>query len=139
MVEVNNLTRYSLNETFFRKVAERVLAEEKQKKELSIAFVTPQRSKELNALYRKKDTVANVLSFSAGNERIPSEVEGYLGEVILCPSQIRKDAKKYGMIFEQALAWMLVHGILHMVGYAHKKESNAAHMEQKERVYLSHI
>lgn len=132
MIEVNNCTRSKISEAFLKKVAEMVLKGEKQqKKELSVALVSQKKAAELNKKYRKKDTVANVLSFP-----VP---ELGLGEVILCPQEVREEAKKYGMMFEQALAWMCIHGILHLLGYDHGKEREAKRMEQKERMYLSRI
>ena len=132
MIEVNNLTRTKISETFLKKVAETVLKGEKQQtKVLSVALVSQKKAAELNKKYRKKDKVANVLSFS-----VP---ELGLGEVVICPQEVRKEAKKYGMIFEQALAWMFIHGILHLLGYDHKKERDVKRMEQKERMYLSSI
>ena len=140
MIEVNNLTRTKISEAFLKRVAEMVLKGERgQKKAISIALVSQKRAVELNKKYRKKDKVANVLSFPIGNDKIPSGVEGCLGEVVICPQEVRKEAKKYGMIFEQALAWMCIHGILHLLGYDHKKERDVKRMEQKERMYLSRI
>ena len=132
MIEVNNLTRTKISEAFLKKVAEMVLKGERdQKKAISVALVSPKRAAELNKKHRKKDKVANVLSFS-----MP---EFGLGEVVICPQEVKKEAKKYGMIFEQALAWMLIHGILHLLGYDHVKEGETKRMEQKERMYLSRI
>lgn len=140
MIEINNLTRSRVDEALLRRLAQAVLKGEKRGEvNLSVALVGAKRAAELNKKYRKKDKAANVLSFPTGNGRIPSGIEGYLGEVVLCPSQVRKDAKKYGMMFEQALAWMFVHGILHLLGYDHKKEKEAKQMEQKEHFYLSGI
>jgi len=137
---VNNLTRSKISEAFLKKVAEMVLKGEKQqKKDLSVALVGQKKAAELNKKYRKKDSVANVLAFPIGNDKIPSGVEGCLGEVVICPQEVRKEAKRYGMIFEQALAWMFVHGILHLLGYEHTKVGGAKRMEQKERMYLSRI
>jgi len=148
MIEVNNLTRSPVNEALLKKVATAVLRKEKEEgKELSIAIVGPKRMRELNKKYRKKDKVARVLSFPNGKESTLSgvkgyglgEIEGCLGEVVICPQEVKKDARKYGMIFEKALAWMLVHGILHLLGYDHAKERDAKHMEQKEHLYLSRL
>jgi probable rRNA maturation factor len=159
-VGVNNLTRSNINEAMLKKVAEHVLKGEKIKgKELSIAIVGAQKSKAFNKKYRNKEKAANVLSFPAGNDSIPSEaryhtvpgeveggkvgareVEGYLGEIVLCPAEIKKDAKKYGMIFDRALAWMLIHGVLHLVGYDHHtSKQDTMRMEQKEDMYLQNL
>jgi probable rRNA maturation factor len=130
MIEVNNLTRSKVDEVALCRVAETVLkGEKKAEKNVSIAIVGLKRSEELNKQHRKKDKVANVLSFAGeGSE---------LGEVILCPQQIKKDAKEYGMIYERALLWMLIHGLLHLAGYDHEGEKEAKKMEQKEQYYLS--
>lgn len=133
MIEVNNLTKRQLPEALLQKTAERVLREEKKAQtDISIAIVGPKKSRELNLQYRKKDKAANVLSFEGSG---PS----FLGEVVLCPVEIEKDAVKYGMIFEQALAWMLVHGVLHLAGYDHKTHKEAELMEQKEARYLKKL
>ena len=131
MIEIRNVTRSSIDESFLKKVAERVLKEEKSKESgLSIAIVGSRRSRQLNLQYRGKDKPANVLSFP--------ESEFGLGEVVICPEQVKKDAKEYGMIFERALAWMLIHGILHLLDYDHEKSKPLAkRMEKRESDYLS--
>jgi len=131
MIEIHNVTRSSIDESFLKKVAERVLKEEKSKEfSLSVAIVGSRRSRQLNLQYRGKDKPANVLSFP--------ESEFGLGEVVICPEQVKKDAKEYGMIFERALAWMLIHGILHLLDYDHEKsEPLAKRMEKREQYYLS--
>ena len=123
MIELNNLTKETVPRAFLKKVSQSVLRQERRKAELSIVLLGKKRMLELNRIYRKKDKVANVLSFP-----IP---ELGLGEVILCPAEIRKDAKKYGILYRKALAWMLIHGILHMLGYTHLQ------MIKKEKHYLS--
>jgi probable rRNA maturation factor len=129
-----------------KKTAERVLRGERiTGKELSIALVGARQSRALNKRYRNKDKAANVLSFSNKKESALGRVEelgaveGYLGEIVLCPAEIKKDAKKYGMIFERALAWMLVHGILHVIGYDHMFKQDTIRMEQKEDIYVKNL
>jgi len=95
--------------------------------------------RELNARYRKKDKVANVLSFPFDSAQGKHKPELGLGEVVICPQQVRKDAKKYGMIFEKALAWMLIHGMLHLLGYDHENDRDAQKMEQAEQRYLQTV
>lgn len=124
MLEVANASRARVDAGFLKKVAAIVLAGEKQKgAALSIALVTRQKSQELNLRYRKRRAPANVLSF-AGNAFA-------LGEVVLCPAVIRAQERKYGIKGKQALAFMLIHGILHLTG-----ERHGARMERKERRYL---
>src|SRR3989344_6045084 len=122
VIELNNLTKETVPRALLKKVAQSVLRKERRKAGLSIVLLEKKRMLWLNRTYRKKNKVANVLSFP-----IP---ELGLGEVILCPAEIRKDAKKYGIPYTKALAWMLIHGILHVLGYTHRR------MIKKEKRYL---
>ena len=122
MIEVNNTTKREVDEQFLKKIVQKVLKEEKSgESDLSVAIVGPKKSQELNKIYRGKNKVANVLSFP--------EKEFGLGEIVLCPREIEKDAKKYGILFQQALASMLIHGMLHLLGYSHSA------MAKKEKHY----
>ena len=126
MIEVNNLTKTQVNETRIKRVALYVLTKEGKKDEgLSIALVSQKRSRELNKTYRKQDRATNVLSFK--------EPEFGLGELVICPAIVRKDAKKYDILFTSAMTWMIIHGVLHLLGYTHKT------MEKREAAYKSHF
>lgn len=123
MIEVNNLTRTRIDTVFLKRIAEKVLRREKAKGDVSIALVGKARSQSLNRKYRGKDKPTNVLTF-------PS-LELGLGEIVICPQEVRKDAKRYGITVKQALGLMVVHGVLHLLGYNHKR------IEKKEQEYLS--
>ena len=126
MIEINNLTGKSVPASFLKRVAGNVLLLEKQKgAELSVVIAGEAFVRTLNRRYRGKDKVANVLSFPIA--------EFGLGEIVLCPAEIRKDAKKYGISYTKALAWMLIHGMLHLMGYTHSQ------MEKREQAYRSKI
>ena len=126
MIEVNNLTETAVNKTHLKRVVLYVLTKEGKKDEgLSIALVSSKRSQELNKTYRGRDKAANVLSFK--------EPEFGLGELVICPAVVRKDAKKYDILFTSAMTWMVIHGVLHLLGYTHKT------MEKREVSYRAHF
>ena len=130
MVEIRNMTKARVPAALVKKIAEKVLAKEKtKKKEVSVVFVSPKTAKMLNTLYRGKTYAPNVLSF-------PVEELG-LGEVVLCPAVIRKDAEKYGITFKAELTRIFIHGLLHLVGYGHAKDADFKKMVRKEEQYLS--
>jgi len=149
MVEINNLTSIPLNKKLLEKVARRILKEEKKKgtyQSLSIAFVEPKRIKEVNKKYRGRNKVTDVLSFAEGNiSGIKSQPNSFkkptsLGEIIICPQEVKKNAKEYGLIFRDELILILIHGILHLLGYDHEKsKAERKKMEKKEKFYLSQI
>jgi probable rRNA maturation factor len=128
MIEINNLTKEKIREEFLKKIAKTVL--KGKKKGLSIALVKKGEIRSLNKKYRKKDKVTDVLSFSYGKE----------GEIILCPEKIKENAKRSGLSCEEELIRVLIHGILHFLGYDHEKsEKEARVMELKQEKYFSQI
>ena len=135
MIEINNLTFTSVNKSYLKKVAETVLkAEGKRAFYLSIALIGISRMKKLNKKYLKRDYPTDVLVFP--------ETESYpkinnLGEIIICPQVVKKNAKKFKLTFKKELSKILIHGILHLLGYDHEKSKKEAEkMERKENYYL---
>ena len=129
-MEITNLTKEKVPEKKLKKLGEAVLRKENNKgKNLSIVLVSPQRMRRLNKKHRGKDKVANVLAFPGGKEA--------LGEIVLCPSVIRKDALEYKISFQRAILRMFVHGLLHLLGHGHKTLNDEKTMTQKEQRYLS--
>lgn len=140
MIEVNNLTKEVINASFLKKVAKRVLEEEKAEGNLSIAVVNPEEIKELNKKYRKKDKATDVLSFGEVHqvESSSSLSSLKLMEVVLCPEVIKENAIKNNSSFEKELAFCLIHGVLHILGYSHEcGKIKRGLMEEREKYYLS--
>lgn len=127
MISVNNLTRFAVSEIYLKKVAKIVLKGENKSegKEISIALISPAEIKKLNWKYRKKNQATDVLSFNLG--------DGF-GEVVICPSRVEKNAGKNKTTFKKELAFVLIHGILHLLGYDH-----GIKMKKKEKYYFNEI
>ena len=133
MIEVNNLTVYSIDKRFLRELALKILKKESssryfKKNDLSIALVAPFEIKELNKRYRKKNRPTDVLSFQ--------DKESW-GEIIICPVEVKKNAKKFNSNFKKELSRVLIHGVLHLLGYDHKKVKEEEKMNKKEEYYLN--
>jgi rRNA maturation RNase YbeY len=144
MIEINNITTTVIDDEFLRKIAEKVLEEEKKKKiRLSIALVGQARMRKINKRYRGKNRVTDVLSFPSSKILMEKfkignikKIEG-LGEIIICIREVKKNAKRIKSSFEKELAQVLIHGILHLLGYDHEKsEIKAKEMERKQNYYL---
>jgi|WetSurMetagenome_2_1015567.scaffolds.fasta_scaffold56142_3 probable rRNA maturation factor len=132
MIEINNLSeKYrKLDSKFLKKVAEKVLLGEKVKKsgEVSIAIVDSLEIQKLNKEYRNKNKPTDVLSFGKIGEEVV--------EIVICPEEVKKN----GNDFEKEMAEVVIHGILHLLGYDHeKKKSEAEAMFKKQEEYLSKI
>ncbi len=143
MIEVNNLSGIRVKEKRLEKIVRKVLKEEKvyDKADLSVALVGEARIQELNKNYRRKNRSTDVLSFGklgkSGNKNI---FHLNSAEIIICPQIARKNAKKNNATLEKELTRILIHGVLHVIGYDHERNMVAASkMQKKENFYLSKI
>lgn len=108
--------------------------------EVSISFVRSAEMRSLNASWRGIDAPTDVLSFECdgldgAGEQDPLE----LGDVILCPEVIAAQAADFGNSPVEECRLMLVHGLLHLVGYDHMNEDDAAEMEGRELAILREL
>lgn len=92
-----------------------------KKKELVIVFVNPPEMKRLNLLYRGKNYATDVLSFETADE-------DSLGELVLCWPTIKSQSERTGLSPRGELGYMIVHGVLHLLGYDHGDRESEAHM-----------
>lgn len=106
--------------------------------ELSIAIVDLAEMTELNGQYRGKEGPTDVLSFGCDD---PCAVLGpdepiTLGDVVIAPDVAEAQAAEYGHTVEEELNLLLVHGVLHLMGYDHEADEDAAAMQARERAIL---
>ena len=91
---------------------------------VSVSFTTPEEIRQLNSNYRNVDKPTNVLSFpNTGN---------VLGDIVLCLDIVKKEATEQQKTYEDHLTHLIVHSILHLLGYDHVSDEEAEEMEQKE-------
>lgn len=136
MIEINNLTKFSVDKKLFLGVAKKVLkGENKGMENLSIAFVNPGEMQKLNRKYRRKDKSTDVLSFGK-----VAHFKDDVNEVVICPETVKKEAKIYKKAFKKELIKVLIHGVLHTLGYDHEvSKSQEEKMYQKQEYYLSRV
>lgn len=103
----------------------------------SFLVTTADEIQELNKQYRDKDKPTNVLSFPMQS---PEEIDvDLLGDIVLCASVIKQEAKQQSKSEVSHWAHMVVHGMLHLQGYDHIKDDDAEEMEQLEINILSRL
>ena len=130
MIEVRDVANSQLNKSFLEKIAQKVLQGEKGKLDISIVLLKQSEIRAINRKYRKKDVPTDVLSFRYDGA----------GEIALCPFVIRKYAKKLKITFKKNLSLVLIHGVLHLLGYDHEKSiKEAQKMEIKQDYYLNRL
>ena len=103
-------------------------------KELAVQVVSAGESRRLNHQYRGKDKPTNVLSFPA---TVPAGVMPQpLGDLVICPMVLKREAKQQGKSERAHWAHLVVHGTLHLVGYDHEQDRDAQRMERREIAVL---
>jgi probable rRNA maturation factor len=106
--------------------------------EVVVRIVDAGEIQSLNHLYRKQDKATNVLSFPAGKlEGLPYGVSRSLGDVVVCAPVVAAEAKEQDKQLGDHWGHMLVHGMLHLLGFDHQTDAEAARMEALETEILA--
>ena len=119
---------------------------------ISITLTNPEEIEKLNKQYRNIDRPTDVLSFpmfekgdleefiekstKADNQNIQADI---LGDIVISIPRVYEQAEEYGHSFERELAYMVVHGFYHLMGYDHIEESDKKVMREKEEAILSKL
>ena len=114
--------------------------------EVSITFVDTDEMATLNGRYLKRAGSTDVLALPIEDLRPgePPQVDPCgpplnLGDVIICPGVVASNAATAGVAFDDELALMVVHGLLHLLGYDHIGDDEAKQMESRERTLLANV
>jgi probable rRNA maturation factor len=131
--------------TELRGLAELVLREEgyPDQTELTLLFVSEDEMTGYNSRFLSRAGPTDVLAFPV-EDLLPGVVPEHephgpplmIGDVIIAPTYVRRQAKEFGVSFEDEMALMATHGILHLIGYDHEADEDAERMEQRERDLL---
>lgn len=135
MIEINNTTKKKIDQAAAKRLALAFLSAHGQtRKNLSIAIVGPARMRTLNRRYRGLDRSTDVLSFAGSGED--------LGEIIINYDEVEK-AGKYLEVFgslktpRYIFLFLLVHGLLHLIGYDDRKAADRLEMLRRGEEFLT--
>jgi probable rRNA maturation factor len=101
-------------------------------REFTVLFVGARKMTQLNSKYRRRKHATDVLSFSAGDAHALSN---YLGDIVICPEVARRNSSS----FARELRILVLHGILHLIGYDHEAdngEMNRVELRLRRRLGL---
>jgi len=114
--------------------------------EMAVILVSPGQITEYNREFMDREGATDVLAFPLQDlepGKVPPHVANQpplsLGDVFLCPTEIRRHAAAERVAFEDYLYLLTVHGILHLLGYDHGDDEDADLMEQRESELLALI
>lgn len=124
-----------------REIARAVLRHEGRQGELTLVVTDDEGIRALNRDFLGLDVPTDVLSFSAQEEGGPfisaPEVGSYLGDVIMSYPRAVEQAQEQGHSTEQELSLLIVHGVLHLLGYDHADDAEKAVMWARQDAILS--
>ena len=119
---------------------------DKLKLYISITLTNPEEIQKINKKYRNIDKPTDVLSFPMfQKEEIEDlissnyEIEDVLGDIIISIPKVKEQANEYGHSFERELAYMVVHGFYHLMGYDHMNDDDKKEMRKKEDEILNKL
>jgi probable rRNA maturation factor len=146
-VNIETPYRRRLTQKWLREVVATTLSIQKidRPAELSLLITGDEEVHKLNREYRGIDKTTDVLSFAltedvADTDFItPSDGVSRLGEVIVSYPRAVAQAQEHGHSIERELAWLLIHGILHLLGYDHQDDQSEAIMRKREDKILREI
>ncbi|MFA6548512.1 MAG: rRNA maturation RNase YbeY [Candidatus Margulisiibacteriota bacterium] len=109
----------------FNPLIKKILKKEGTQGRINLELMDDKRIRELNRRFRKIDRATDVLSFPLGED-------GILGDIAISEPAARRNAKRYGVGYKSELKRLVVHGVLHILGYDHgEKMRNAEKIYQK--------
>jgi probable rRNA maturation factor len=89
---------------------------------VTVAFVSDRLMRELNLMWRHKRGTTDVLSFPAAQDEFEKAEGVSLGDVVISVEQAERQALEHGLEFDEEVAQLILHGLLHLCGYDHETD-----------------
>ncbi len=138
MVEINNQARVDIDLDKLKKVTEKFLDfQNLNDMEVSLALVTDKEMKRINQAYRDSDRPTDVLAFPVSEKE--KKEENFLGEILLDWKQIKRQARKLDKKKEEELIFILIHGLLHLLGYKDETSADKEKMLEKGKEIIKEL
>ena len=128
--KINNVYGYDKDYSYLDRVIKRTLMKEKALASIfSIIFVSEEEIQTINKTYRQIDKVTDVISFAFEDNKDDSMLENrVLGDIYICIPRMISQAKEYGHSETRELSFLVVHGLLHLLGYDHMNKEDEEKM-----------
>ena len=91
--------------------------------EVAVTLVGEKRMQQLNRTWRRRNRPTDVLAFPLSGPRPKGYTAISLGDIVICPMVVRMKAESSGLPVRAQMAWSLVHGLLHLLGYDHPDDA----------------
>ena len=130
-MKINFFNESSLDTKPYVKIIKGVFKAIKNKKEFNIIFVDDEEIQRINREYRKIDKVTDVISFALCDDP-DNQMTDELGDIFIDLDQAFRQAKDYGHSITREVAFLAVHGYLHLCGYDHMTKEDEEVMFKKQ-------
>lgn len=130
----------TVDEQLIVRAAEAALASENRTGNISVLLTSEEEIRSLNAQFRHIDRVTDVLTFPAWEgEELLTPPDGYLGDIAICMNRAKEQANEFGHSLDREIAFLTVHGCLHLMGYDHMVKEEEIVMREKQTKILDSI
>ena len=119
----------------YEKLIKNVFKNFNNKKEFNIIFVSKEEIQKINREYRKIDKVTDVISFALCDDKDIIQTDE-LGDIFICVDRAIEQADEYGHSVTREMAFLAVHGYLHLCGYDHMTPEDEKIMFEKQELIL---
>ncbi|MFO7978398.1 MAG: rRNA maturation RNase YbeY [Bacteroidales bacterium] len=109
-----------------------IISEEQQTGTLNFIFCTDSYLLDLNQKYLDHNTLTDIITFD-----YTEELEGISGDIFISTERVQENAAQMNVPFTEELNRVIIHGVLHLLGYPDKTDSQKARMRNKENYYLT--
>ncbi len=145
LVYNNNKEKLPISRVKIKKLVEKILflLKEKSSVSVSLIFVNPFQFKKIRSFWLKEDKQGSILSFPYQVEKdvFPqfNQKQKDLGDIFFSLRNLKKEAKKLKIPYQEYFLKLLIHGLLHLYGFEHKKRKDWIQMERKEKLIFEKI
>ncbi len=141
-VEITNLQKKTkINNSLIRKAILHTLKSERcpQDTYVSVAVVADSKIKQLNATYRKKESVTDILAFPMHEKEFPQICKNILGEIVISAESAEIQAENMNITFDEEMIRLSVHGTLHLLSYTDTSIHDARKMTTRQEQLVKEL
>ena len=110
--------------------------------EITVLAVGDQQIKKINKKFKRQNKITDVLTFSQQEGQpiiLPKAESNYLGDIIICYPQIKRQAKQFGQSVKKEFYLILIHGFLHLLGYQDETQKDYLIMKKMQEKLLTNF
>lgn len=140
---VNQQRKFKIDVEVFQEFSEKALGarHETKGKELTVAFVSDRKIKQLNQSFREKNKPTDVLSFPYETDAYDlPDAKNFLGDIVISVEQAERQAAENNLSLETEIKQLILHGILHLCGYDHETdrgEMNTLELKLRDKLGIN--